>query len=87
MREIIVAGVTDGGLDVIDTGKAADEVVETFDSLLHWYDPETGLTLRDLDGVYVDLIIHHQLGCPRRGDRTTGAWAPASHSEQFVEVH
>ena len=65
VRAVIVAGVTEGRFDVTDTGKAADKVVETFDSLLHWYDPTTGLTLRDLGGVYVDLIIHHQLGSPR----------------------
>ncbi|MBR8742496.1 TetR/AcrR family transcriptional regulator [Nocardiopsis sp. MG754419] len=65
VREIIIAGVTEGHFTVDDTGKAADKVLETFDSLLHWYDPEAGLSLQDLGGVYVDLVIHHQLGCPR----------------------
>lgn len=65
VREIIVAGVTDGHFRIRDTGKAADSVLETFDSLLHWYDPEAGLSLSDLGGVYVDLVIHHHLRCPR----------------------
>lgn len=65
VREIIVAGVTSDQFRIRDTGKAADSVLETFDSLLHWYDPEAGLSLSDLGGVYVDLVIHHHLRCPR----------------------
>lgn len=65
VREIIVAGVAGGQFQIRDTGKAADSVLETFDSLLHWYDPEAGLSLSDLGGVYVDLVIHHHLRCPR----------------------
>lgn len=65
VREIVIAGVTEGRFVVTDTGGAADKVLETFDSLVHWYDPGDGLSLRDLSEVYVDLVIHHQLGCPR----------------------
>lgn len=65
VREIIVVGVTTDQFRIRDTGKAADSVLETFDSLLHWYDPEAGLSLSDLGGVYVDLVIHHHLQCPR----------------------
>ncbi|WP_067600912.1 TetR family transcriptional regulator [Nocardiopsis listeri] len=65
VREIVLAGVTEGRFMVTDTGGAADKVLETFDSLVHWYEPEAGLSLRDLSEVYVDLVIHHQLGCPR----------------------
>jgi AcrR family transcriptional regulator len=65
VREIIVVGAAAGQFRVHDSGRAADSVVETVDSLLHWYDPEAGLSLSDLGGVYVDLVIHHHLRCPR----------------------
>ncbi len=65
VREIIVAGVTVDQFRIRETGKAADTVLETFDSLLHWYDPGAGLSLGDLGDVYVDLVIHHHLRCPR----------------------
>ncbi|WP_017587427.1 hypothetical protein [Nocardiopsis ganjiahuensis] len=65
VREIIVAGVTVDQFRIRDSGKAADTVLETFDSLLHWYAPGAGLSLNDLGGVYVDLVIHHHLRCPR----------------------
>lgn len=65
VREIIVAGAAGGQFRIRDIGKATDSVLETFDSLLHWYDPEAGLSLSDLGGVYVDLVIHHHLQCPR----------------------
>ncbi|MER6626534.1 hypothetical protein, partial [Streptomyces sp. NPDC000931] len=65
VREIIVAGVTADQFRIRDTGRATDSVLETFDSLLHWYDPGAGLSLNDLGGVYVDLVIHHHLRCPR----------------------
>lgn len=65
VREIIVAGVSADQFRIRDTNRATDSVLETFDSLLHWYDPEAGLSLNDLGGVYVDLVIHHHLRCPR----------------------
>ena len=65
VRDIIVAGVAANHFRIRDTGKAADTVLETFETLLHWYEPEAGLSLNDLGGVYVDLIIHHHLCCPR----------------------
>ena len=65
VRELIIAGVTEGRFTVTDTGVSACKVLETFESLVYWYDPEAGLSLRDLSEVYVDLVIHHQLGCPR----------------------
>ncbi len=65
VRGIILDGVTRGVFGVREPGRAADDVLETFDSLLHWYDPGAGLSLDDLGAVYVDLVIHHHLGCPR----------------------
>ncbi|WP_159940086.1 MULTISPECIES: TetR/AcrR family transcriptional regulator [unclassified Nocardiopsis] len=65
IRGVIVDGVVAGVFRVCDPGRAADEVLETFDSLLYWYDPGAGLSLDDLGAVYVDLVIHHHLGCPR----------------------
>lgn len=65
VREIIAEGVAAGVFAVSDPGRVADDVLETFDSLLHWYDPEAGLSLDDLGAVYVDLVIHHHLRCPR----------------------
>jgi AcrR family transcriptional regulator len=65
IRAVIVAGVAAGQFRIRDTAKAADSVLETFDSLLHWYDPGTGLSLNDIGEVYVDLVIHHHLRCPR----------------------
>jgi hypothetical protein len=65
IRQIVVDGVLAGAFHVDDPGRATDEVLGTFDSLLHWYRPEGGLSLDDLGAVYVDLVIHHHLGCPR----------------------
>ncbi|AFR09608.1 MULTISPECIES: TetR/AcrR family transcriptional regulator [Nocardiopsis] len=65
VREIVLAGIREGRFEITDPGRAADKVLETFDSLLHWYDPEAGLSIADLGDVYVDLVIHHQLGHPR----------------------
>ncbi|WP_017572073.1 TetR/AcrR family transcriptional regulator [Nocardiopsis halotolerans] len=65
VRAIILDGVAAGVFGVREPGRAADEVLETFDSLLYWYDPEGGLSLDDLGAVYVDLVIHHHLECPR----------------------
>lgn len=65
IRGIIADGVVADVFRARETGRAADEVLETFDSLLDWYDPEAELTLDDLGAVYVDLVIHHNLGCPR----------------------
>ncbi|MFL1380426.1 MULTISPECIES: TetR/AcrR family transcriptional regulator [unclassified Nocardiopsis] len=65
IRQIVVDGVLAGAFHVDDPGRATDEVLDTFDSLLHWYRPEGGLSLDDLGAVYVDLVIHHHLGCPR----------------------
>lgn len=65
IRGIIVDGVLADAFHVEEPGRAADEVLDTLDSLLHWYRPEGGLSLDDLGSVYVDLVIHHHLGCPR----------------------
>ncbi|MDE3720149.1 TetR/AcrR family transcriptional regulator [Nocardiopsis sp. N85] len=65
IRGIVADGVLEGVFHVTDPGRATDEVLDTFDSLLHWYRPEGGLSLDDLGAVYVDLVIHHHLGCPR----------------------
>lgn len=65
IRAIVVSGVADGLFTVGDPGRAADDVLETCDSLLHWYTPDDSLSLADLGAVYVDLVIHHHLGCPR----------------------
>jgi AcrR family transcriptional regulator len=65
VRGIILDGVALGAFRVHEPGRAADEVLGTFDSLLHWYDPGAGLSLDDLGAVYVDLVVHHHLGCPR----------------------
>ena len=65
VRGIIADGAASGVFDVSEPDRAADDVLETFDSLLHWYDPEAGLSLDDLGAVYVDLVIHHHLRCPR----------------------
>ncbi|MEV2275025.1 TetR/AcrR family transcriptional regulator [Nocardiopsis sp. NPDC049922] len=65
LREIIRDGVVSRTFAIRDPGRAADEVLETLDSLLHWYDPDGGLSMEDLGAVYVDLVVHHHLGCPR----------------------
>ncbi|WP_116245050.1 TetR/AcrR family transcriptional regulator [Nocardiopsis sp. FIRDI 009] len=65
LRTIIADGVASGDFAILDPGRTADEVLETLDSLLHWYDPDGGLSLDDLAAVYVDLVVHHHLGCPR----------------------
>lgn len=65
IRGIIVDGMAAGVFSVRHPGRTADEVLETFDSLLYWYDPEAGLSMEDLVAVYVDLVIHHHLGCVR----------------------
>ncbi|OOC53063.1 MULTISPECIES: TetR/AcrR family transcriptional regulator [Nocardiopsis] len=65
VRGIIVDGLVAGAFGVDEPGRAADEVLATFDSLLHWYEPEAGLSLDDLGAVYVDLVLHHHLGHPR----------------------
>lgn len=65
VRGIILDGVVREVFVVREPGRVADEVLETFDSLLHWYDPGAGLSLDDLGAVYVDLVVHHHLGCPR----------------------
>ncbi|MBB6170978.1 AcrR family transcriptional regulator [Nocardiopsis mwathae] len=66
IREIIGDGVGQGHFRVAGPGMAAGTVLETLESILNWYDPEGGLSLPELGDVYVDLIIHHQLRCPRR---------------------
>ncbi|ASU86326.1 TetR/AcrR family transcriptional regulator [Nocardiopsis gilva YIM 90087] len=66
IREIIADGVDEGRFCVAGPGIAAGTVLETLESILNWYDPEGGLSLPELGDVYVDLVIHHQLGCPRR---------------------
>ncbi|MEU0237907.1 TetR/AcrR family transcriptional regulator [Nocardiopsis sp. NPDC006198] len=65
MRGIIEDGAAAGAFAVRDPGRAADEVLETLDSLLYWYDPDAGLSLDGLGAVYVDLVVHHHLGSPR----------------------
>ncbi|GHC89100.1 hypothetical protein GCM10007079_34760 [Nocardiopsis terrae] len=65
VHEIISAGVAADQFRIRDAGRATDTVLETFDSLLHWYEPGAGLSLNDLGGVYVDLVIHHHLRGPR----------------------
>lgn len=65
VRGLILVGVAAGVFGVDEPGRAADEVLETFDSLLYWYDPGAGLSMDDLSAVYVDLVLHHHLGCPR----------------------
>ena len=65
IRRIIADGVLSGAFRIDDPGRATDEVLDTFDSLLYWYRPEGGLSLDDLGSVYVDLVIHHHLKCPR----------------------
>ncbi|RNL83680.1 TetR/AcrR family transcriptional regulator [Halostreptopolyspora alba] len=62
---IILQGSREGSFKVSHAGGAADTVLETLDSILNWYEPEGGLTLPQLADVYVDLVVHHQLGCPR----------------------
>ncbi|MBB4932603.1 AcrR family transcriptional regulator [Lipingzhangella halophila] len=62
---IITQGNSQGSFRVVSPGAAAETVLETLDSILNWYEPEGGLTLPQLADVYVDLIVHHQLGCPR----------------------
>ncbi|RKS09971.1 TetR family transcriptional regulator [Nocardiopsis sp. Huas11] len=65
VREIIVGGVVSGAFQVRHAGRAADDVLDTLDSVLHWYEPDGGLSLPDLATVYVDLVIHHHLKSPR----------------------
>ncbi|WP_046469364.1 TetR/AcrR family transcriptional regulator [Allosalinactinospora lopnorensis] len=65
IRDMIAEGNSAGLFTAPQPGAAADTVLETLDSILNWYEPEGGLTLPQLGDVYVDLIIHHQMGCPR----------------------
>ncbi|WP_150241957.1 TetR/AcrR family transcriptional regulator [Nocardiopsis quinghaiensis] len=65
VRGIIVDGLVAGAFGVREPGRAADEVLATFDSLLYWYDPDAGLSLDGLGAIYVDLVLHHHLGHPR----------------------
>ncbi len=62
---IIDQGTNAGSFRALHSATAATTVLETLDSMLNWYEPEGGLTLPQLGDVYVDLIVHHQLGCPR----------------------
>ncbi|MFC7330597.1 TetR/AcrR family transcriptional regulator [Marinactinospora rubrisoli] len=60
--EIITAGRQAG---IFASGPTGGAVLETLDGILNWYEPAGGLTLTALGDVYVDLIVHHQLGAPR----------------------
>ncbi|MFV2194796.1 TetR/AcrR family transcriptional regulator [Nocardiopsis sp. LOL_012] len=65
VEEIITRGRAEGSFLVDAPASAADEVLGTLDSLLHWYHADSDLGLDDLGTVFVDLVVHHHLGCPR----------------------
>lgn len=65
IRAIVTTGVADNSFRNTDPRRAADEILKTCDSLLYWYTPDEELGSSDMVAVYVDLIVHHQLDCPR----------------------
>ncbi|MBE2997463.1 TetR family transcriptional regulator [Nocardiopsis sp. HNM0947] len=64
VRDIISAGVGEGSFHVESVEAATRSVLDTCDSL-EWYAPDDDLSLDGLTGVYIDLVLHHQLGHPR----------------------